>query len=145
MPASPSCASPTCCRSARRWASPSAASATSSTASCGAGPPRCPGGLVFPGAGDAQPRHPSQLYELVAEGPLLFVALALLVRWDGARPGYVAAAFLLGYASVRFVLEFLREPDAHMGLYAGLSAGQLLSLLMLVGGAAVLAAARRAS
>ena len=107
-------------------------------------PTSLPWGMVFPAAGDGLPRHPSQLYELAAEGPLLFALLIALARWEGTRPGYVAAAFLLGYAVLRFGVEFLREPDAHMGLYAGLSAGQLLCLPMLLAGAAVLRAARRA-
>ncbi|MBF2734909.1 MAG: prolipoprotein diacylglyceryl transferase [Betaproteobacteria bacterium AqS2] len=108
-------------------------------------PTGLPWGMVFPAAGDGLARHPSQLYELLAEGPLLFALLLAVVFWRGARPGHVAAAFLAGYAVIRFWVEFLREPDAHMGLYAGLSAGQLLSLPLLAAAAAVLYAGRRAA
>lgn len=100
-------------------------------------------GMVFPAA-DTQPRHPSQLYELIAEGPLLFVLLLLVLRRPHVRPGEVGAAFLLGYGALRFGLEFLREPDAHLGLLlGGLSAGQLLCLPMLAAGGVVLYYARR--
>lgn len=95
--------------------------------------PSLPWAMVFPGAGEV-PRHPSQLYQLLLEGLLLFALLWLYAR--RARPlGTVSAAFLVGYGSMRFVAEFFREPDAHLGLLGlGLSMGQWLSLPMVVGG-----------
>ena len=90
-----------------------------------------PWAMVFPGGGD-EPRHPSQLYEALGEGLLLFLALGLLVRLGALYyHGMTAAAALIGYGAVRFALEFTREPDAQLGLlWLGLSAGQWLSIPM---------------
>lgn len=96
--------------------------------------PSLPWGMVFRGAGDL-PRHPSQIYQFLLEGLLLFVVL----WWFARRPrrlGEVSAAFLVGYGAMRFVAEYFREPDAHLGLLsAGLSMGQWLSLPMVLAGA----------
>jgi phosphatidylglycerol---prolipoprotein diacylglyceryl transferase len=77
------------------------------------------------------PRHPSQLYEALLEGLLLF----LILRWLALRQhaqGMVGAWFLILYAIFRFLVEFTREPDAGVGLqWLGLSRGQWLSLVML--------------
>ena len=98
--------------------------------------PDLPWGMVFRGAGEL-PRHPSQVYQFLLEGLLLFVLLWLYARQ--ARPrGAVAALFLLGYGVFRFVVEFFREPDAHLGVLSmGLSMGQWLCVPMIVGGAAL--------
>ncbi len=92
-----------------------------------------PWAIIFPGAGP-QPRHPSQLYEFALEGVLLFIILWLY----SARPrptGAVGGLFLMGYGAFRFIVEFYREPDAHIGLYqVGLSQGQLLCIPMILGG-----------
>lgn len=102
-----------------------------------------PWGMVFPGT-DGQPRHPSQLYQAALEGLLLFA----LLWWFSARPRppmAVSGLFLLGYGVARVLVEFFREPDAHLGLVAldWLSMGQLLSLPMIVLGAMLLAMAYR--
>lgn len=105
-----------------------------------------PWGVVFPDAGP-WPRHPSQLYEAALEGVLLFALLQALVRRTGiaARPGAVSGVFLAGYAGARIIVEFVREPDAHLGFLAGpLTMGMLLSLPMLGLGALLWARARRA-
>lgn len=95
--------------------------------------PQLPWGMVFPGAG-AAPRHPSQLYQLMLEGLLLFVLLWLFAR-KPRRLGEVSAAFLVGYGSLRFAAEFFREPDDFLGLLSwGLSMGQWLSLPMVMVG-----------
>lgn len=78
------------------------------------------------------PRHPSQLYEFMLEGVLLFV----IVWWYSSRYrplGRVCGMFLLGYGSFRFLVEFFRQPDAHLGAVAldWVSMGQLLSLPMI--------------
>ncbi len=90
-----------------------------------------PWGVVFPVAGP-EPRHPSQLYEGFLEGLLLFV----LLWWFSSRPrkpGAVGGLFLLGYGISRFCVEFVREPDAHLGAIAfdWMTMGQLLSLPMI--------------
>jgi phosphatidylglycerol:prolipoprotein diacylglycerol transferase len=96
--------------------------------------PSLPWGMVFLGAGDL-PRHPSQVYQLLLEGLLLFVLLWLYARKPRAT-GQVSAAFLFGYGVFRFVAEFFREPDAHLGLLSlGMSMGQWLCLPMILGGA----------
>ena len=98
--------------------------------------PSLPWGMVFRGAGDA-PRHPSQLYQFFLEGLLLFVLLWLYARKARAT-GQVAAAFVFGYGVLRFVAEFFREPDAHLGLLGlGLSMGQWLCVPMVAAGAAL--------
>lgn len=96
--------------------------------------PTLPWGMVFRGAGEL-PRHPSQVYQFLLEGLLLFVLLWLYARHRRAT-GQVAAAFLAGYGVLRFVAEFFREPDAHLGLLAlGMSMGQWLCVPMIVLGA----------
>ncbi len=83
------------------------------------------------------PRHPSQIYQLLGEGLLLFVILWLYAR--KIRPMMaVSAVFLIGYGVLRFIAEFAREPDDFLGLFAGFSMGQLLSLPMIVVGAVLL-------
>ncbi len=95
--------------------------------------PALPWGMVFRGAGDL-PRHPSQLYQFLLEGLLLFGLLWLYARRP-RRMGEVSAAFLVGYGLMRFTAEFFREPDAHLGLLGlGLSMGQWLSLPMVLAG-----------
>lgn len=91
-----------------------------------------PWGMVFPQSGSALPRHPSQLYELAAEGLLLFVVL----WWYSRRPrptGAVSGLFLVGYGLCRFLVEYVREPDD--GFWGPLTAGQALTLPMLLAGA----------
>ncbi len=96
--------------------------------------PDLPWGMVFRGAGDL-PRHPSQVYQFLLEGLLLFVLLWLYAR-KPRRTGQVAAAFLVGYGVLRFIAEFFREPDAHLGLLSlGMSMGQWLCVPMVMAGA----------
>ena len=90
------------------------------------------------------PLHPTQLYESLLEGLLLFILLwAFSAK---ARPMMaVSGLFLVGYGLFRFGIEFLRLPDAHIGYLAfgWFTMGQLLTLPMLVGGAVLLALAYR--
>ena len=98
--------------------------------------PDLPWGMVFRGAGDL-PRHPSQVYQFLLEGLLLFAILWLYARRERAQ-GRVAAVFLAAYGVFRFVAEFFREPDAHLGLLAlGMSMGQWLCVPMVLAGAAL--------
>lgn len=81
-------------------------------------------------------RHPSSLYEALGEGVLLFLTLFFLSRRH-LLPGRLAASFLLCYAVIRFVLEYLREPDQGVTLSWGiLTRGQFLSLILFICGAA---------
>ena len=98
--------------------------------------PDLPWGMVFRGAGDL-PRHPSQVYQFLLEGLLLFVLLWLYARRP-RRMGEVSALFLVGYGVFRFVVEYFREPDAHLGLLGlGLSMGQWLCVPMVLAGVAL--------
>lgn len=92
-----------------------------------------PWGVIFPGAGP-YPRHPSQLYEAVLEGLVLFVILYVMHR-RAVATGVPFFSFFLGYGSFRFLVEFFRQPDAHLGyLWSGATMGQLLSLPMILFG-----------
>ena len=109
--------------------------------------PALPWAMVFPGAvlpdGSNPPRHPSQIYQFLLEGVLLFILLWLYARRE-RRQGQVAAAFLIGYGVMRFIAEFFREPDAHLGLLSlGMSMGQWLCLPMMAVGIALWAWASR--
>ncbi|HTT09512.1 MAG TPA: prolipoprotein diacylglyceryl transferase [Burkholderiaceae bacterium] len=91
-----------------------------------------PWAMIFPQSGDRVPRHPSQIYQFLLEGLLLFAILWFYSRRP-RRLGSVSAAFLIGYGVLRFIAEFGREPDAFLGLLAfDLSMGQWLSLPMIV-------------
>jgi len=95
--------------------------------------PALPWGMVFRGAGDL-PRHPSQIYQFLLEGLLLFVLLWLYARKERAS-GQVAAVFLIGYGVLRFIAEFFREPDEFLGLLSmGMSMGQWLCVPMILAG-----------
>lgn len=96
-----------------------------------------PWAVLFPNAG-LLPRHPSQLYEFVLEGLVLFVLL-LWYRSKQPPAGNVGGLFLLGYGSFRFIIEFFREPDAHLGVLSlGMSMGQWLCLPMIIAGIALI-------
>lgn len=100
--------------------------------------------MVFPADPLQLPRHPSQLYEAVCEGIVLFLVLRTLerraLRGGWYRPGLLAGAFLVGYGVLRFLIEFTRQPDVQLGFVLGpFSMGQLLCALMIVAGVAVTA------
>ena len=100
-----------------------------------------PWGVVFPGGG-AEPRHPSQLYEAALEGLVLFLVIWWLVhrRLKFRQPGFIAGAFAAGYGLSRILVEFFREPDAHIGYLAGpITMGMVLSLPMVLAGAGLMA------
>ena len=100
-----------------------------------------PIGVVFGGAAGMMPRHPSQLYEAVLEGLVIFVVLFALSRKVPPRPrGTFVGAFLVLYGIFRFLIEFVREPDVQLGyLWGGwLTMGQVLSVPLIIGGILVL-------
>lgn len=102
-----------------------------------------PWAMVFPQAGDLQPRHPSQLYHIGLEGLLLFAILWLFSRRPRQR-GAVSGLFLIGYGTCRFFTEFFREPDHGIfGQSYTISMGQWLSLPMIVIGLGLLFVASR--
>jgi phosphatidylglycerol:prolipoprotein diacylglycerol transferase len=97
-----------------------------------------PWAMIFPAAGP-EPRHPSQLYEAGLEGLLVLVVMLLLFWKTGARyrTGLLVGVFGVLIASGRFIVEFFREPDAHLSEFAmrtGLSMGQWLTIPLIVAG-----------
>lgn len=102
--------------------------------------PNLPWSMIFDKV-DQVPRHPSPLYELLLEGVLLLVVLWLYARGSGSggsagrrrgRPqGRTSGLFLIGYGVARSFAELFREPDDFLGLFGGVSMGQLLSLPMI--------------
>ncbi len=105
-------------------------------------PTDLPWGMIFPGGGPIA-RHPSQLYEMLLEGPILFLILWSLRKrpwqpgstWDHGR---LLAVFLFCYGTFRILVEFAREPDHQIGLFLGtISMGQILSSLMIATGALI--------
>ena len=100
--------------------------------------------MVFPRGGEAC-RHPSQLYEAVLEGALLFVVLWVLAR-KPRPPGMIFWSFIAGYGVLRNVVELFREPDAHLGFVLGpFTMGQLLSLPMILLGLVMIMVTYRSS
>jgi phosphatidylglycerol:prolipoprotein diacylglycerol transferase len=96
--------------------------------------PGLPWAMVFPQSGTGIARHPSQIYEFLLEGVLLFVVLWLYAR-KPRKEGQVAAAFLVGYGAARFTAEYFREPDAFLGILAlKMSMGQWLCVPMILAG-----------
>ena len=91
-----------------------------------------PWAMIFPNAGPLA-RHPSQLYEAMLEGVLLFLIL-WIYSTKPKPPGAVSGLFLLGYGFFRFVVEFVRVPDQQYGylLLDLITMGQILSLPMIV-------------
>ncbi|MEM1285965.1 MAG: prolipoprotein diacylglyceryl transferase [Pseudomonadota bacterium] len=109
-------------------------------------PTDVPWAMVFPMAGP-ETRHPSQLYQAVGEGLVLFVLCAIAVRLGALRrPGLTAGIFILGYGIARFLVEYVRAFDPSIGLIGGfLTMGQLLSLPMLIIGSLLIAFAKPAT
>ena len=91
-----------------------------------------PWGMIFPNAGPL-PRHPSQIYEFLLEGVLLFIILASLSR-KNRPPMYISGMFMVFYSIFRFISEFFREPDPQIGYLAWhwLTMGQVLSIPMFI-------------
>lgn len=91
-----------------------------------------PWAMVFPGGGP-HPRHPSQIYEFLLEGVILF-----LILWrakDRPHPtGMMFSFFMLGYGVLRMFAEFFRQPDTQIGYIGILTMGQLLSMTMIATG-----------
>ena len=91
-------------------------------------------GMYFPNAGDYQLRHPSQLYEAFFEGIVLYFLIKSL-RTRFTFLGFNSGLYVFGYAFFRFFIEYVREPDNHLGfILLNLSMGQLLCIAMMFGG-----------
>ena len=108
-------------------------------------PTDLPWGVIFGGTAGDMPRHPSQLYEAFLEGIVLFCILQVLSRKKPLLPqGTFMGVFVMGYGIVRFLVEFVRVPDAQLGYLLGgvITMGQLLSLPLVIAGLALIIFAR---
>jgi phosphatidylglycerol:prolipoprotein diacylglycerol transferase len=95
-------------------------------------------GMIFPADSLQLIRHPSQLYEAFFEGLVLFAVL-WMIRKKSPFDGFLLAFYVIGYGLVRFFIEFFREPDTQLGfVWASLSMGQVLCILMILAGLAVM-------
>ena len=91
-----------------------------------------PWSVIFPSI-DMMPRHPSQLYEALLEGLILFVILRILINKKNYMTGTCSYVFLICYGVFRVFSEFFREPDMHIGRIIGpLSMGMILSLILIL-------------
>jgi phosphatidylglycerol:prolipoprotein diacylglycerol transferase len=89
-------------------------------------------GFIFPTDPYGFTRHPSQLYEALSEGLLLFILL-MFISTKNNKHGVLSGSFLMTYGLIRFFIEYFRQPDSHMGFVAlQLSMGQLLSIPMVI-------------
>lgn len=96
-----------------------------------------PWGMYFPLDSTGSLRHPSQLYEALFEGVFLFIIL-WSVRKRGCFDGFLLSLYIIGYGIVRFIIEYFRDPDAHLGfLFGVLTMGQILCLAMIMLGAGI--------
>jgi len=95
-------------------------------------------GMNFPLAGGGALRHPSQLYEAFFEGIFIFIILWSLRNKKFAK-GFFFSVYLILYGLVRFMIEYFREPDDHLGfVLLNLSMGQVLCLVMIISGVLIL-------
>jgi len=86
-------------------------------------------GMYFPNAGDQSLRHPSQLYEALFEGIILYYVINFFNKHK--ELGFNSGAYVVGYGFVRFFIEYFRQPDAHLGfIFFNLSMGQILCIVM---------------
>ena len=111
-------------------------------------PTSLPWGVMFADTGGGEVfRHPSQLYEALLEGLVMFLVLWALSRKVPPRPqGFFLGTFLALYGCFRFLIEFVRLPDAHMGYLLGtswLTMGQVLSTPLVIVGVALVMWSRK--
>ena len=84
---------------------------------------------------DSLNRHPSQIYEAIFEGIILFVLLNLFYKKLPKKNGLISSLFIIFYSIFRFLIEFTREPDAHIGLIIfNMSLGQIISIIFFITG-----------
>ena len=104
-----------------------------------------PWAVIFP-AGGSLPRHPSQIYEALLEGIILFVLInyVALKKQLLFKTGYISGLFLVSYSMLRIVSEIFRESDIHLGLFFNyFSLGTLLSMATLVAGLVIIISVKK--
>ena len=95
-------------------------------------PTDVPWGIIYSNDPLGLVRHPSQIYEAFFEGVILFILLNFIFKSFLNKSGVISALFLIFYSSFRFIIEYTREPDPHLGLqFLDLSQGQLISIIFL--------------
>ncbi len=90
--------------------------------------------IIYPEV-DLNPRHPSQIYEAFFEGMILFIILIMYYFKNKSKKnvGQISGLFLFFYGLFRYLIEFLREPDYHIGLlFNFISLGQILSIPLII-------------
>lgn len=93
-----------------------------------------PWGMYFPLDASGQLRHPSQLYEAFFEGVFLFAILWGMRKIETFN-GFFLSLYIIGYGTVRLIIEFVREPDSHIGIFFSyITMGQILCLIMIITG-----------
>jgi len=103
-----------------------------------------PWAIIFPNGGSLA-RHPSQIYEAILEGIILFVLINYLAIKKQLlfKTGYISGLFLVSYSILRIFSEFFREPDIHLGLFFNyFSLGTLLSMITLIAGLIIITSAK---
>tara|TARA_Y100000590_G_scaffold470125_1_gene662144 strand:- start:1845 stop:2633 length:789 start_codon:yes stop_codon:yes gene_type:complete len=99
-----------------------------------------PWAVIFPGGGGIA-RHPSQIYEAILEGIILFILLNFFALKKNLliKTGYISGLFLIFYSILRIISEYFREPDAHIGyIFFYFSMGTLLSLISFLAGCLII-------
>ena len=88
--------------------------------------------VIFPQSGSLEPRHPSQIYQSICEGFLVFILILFLrkSKW-GKRPGAISCSFLILYSFARIAIEFFRYPDSTI-YFNWMTKGQLYSLVFII-------------
>ncbi len=104
-----------------------------------------PWAVIFPNGGSVA-RHPSQIYEAILEGIILFILINYLAlkKQFLFKTGYISGFFLVSYSILRILSEIFREPDIHLGLFFNyFSLGTLLSMATLVAGLVIIISAKK--
>ena len=95
-----------------------------------------PWAVIFPYV-DNNPRHPSQIYEAILEGVVLFIIINYLAIKRNLlfKTGYISSLFLILYSTLRIFSEYFREPDSHIGYFFNyFSMGTVLSIITISAG-----------
>ena len=104
-----------------------------------------PWAVIFPNGG-SMARHPSQIYEAILEGIILFVLINYFALKKKLlfKTGYISGLFLVSYSILRMLSEIFREADIHLGLFFNyFSLGTLLSLATLIAGLVIIMSAKK--
>ena len=99
-----------------------------------------PWAVIFPSGGNIS-RHPSQIYEAILEGAVLFILINFLALKKQLilKNGYISGLFLIFYSIARIIGEKFREPDVHLGYFFNyFSMGTILSAITFLGGCLII-------